>query len=73
MFLAYVISSIIGLLAFFCPCIVVGNVAEGVGENKTLCCLGALAAIYFLPIVYVGLRIYLRNKVRDQKGIEVCC
>ena len=50
----------------------VGNIAEGVGENKTLCCLGSLAALYFLPIAHLGIRIYLRNKLRDQKGIEVC-
>ena len=55
------------MLAFFCPCIVVGNIAEGVGQKKTLCCLGSL-----VPIVNLGIRIYLRNKLRDQKGIDVC-
>ena len=60
-----------GLITYFCPCVAVGNVAEAVGENKTLCCIGSLAALYFLPIAHLGIRIYLRNKLRSQKGIEV--
>ena len=66
-----IVSLSTGLLAYFCPCIVVGTVAEAVDQDKTLCILGALAGIFFLPIAYLGIRIYLRNKLREQKGIEV--
>ena len=60
-----------GLLAWCCPCYLVGNIAEVVGENKTLCCLGACASLHFLPVGYLAIRCVLRGKVREQRGIKV--
>lgn len=63
---------LIGLVAWILPCLHVGTIAEAVDQDKTLCIIGSLAALLFLPIAYIGIRIYLRNKLRELKGIEVC-
>ena len=59
------------MLAWCCPCIAVGNIAESLGEDKTLCTLGALFGILCVPAVYAAIRVLLRNKLREQKGIRV--
>ena len=52
------------ILSWFCPCIVVGQAAEKIGENCMLC---AVLAICFTPIP----EIVLRGRIRAQNGIEV--
>jgi hypothetical protein len=68
--------SLLGLLAFCCPCILIGNNADVVGENKTLCCLLSCVTLWFAPtfLCYVGylvIRMMLRGKIRQQKNIDV--
>ena len=60
-----------GLLAWCCPCILVGNNAEAVGEDKNLCFFGALASLFFFPLGYIIIRCILRGKIREQRGIKV--
>ena len=61
----------IGLLAWCCPCIVIGNNAEAIGEDKNLCLLGSLASLLVFPLGYLVIRFILRNKIREAKGIKV--
>ena len=71
MFVMHYRPTAAGMLAWCCPCILVGNIAETLGEDKTLCTLGALFGILFVPAVYVAIRVLIRSKLRDQKGIGV--
>ena len=60
-----------GLLAFFLPCVVVGQNAEYVGEDKAVYCLLACASLLFFPAGYIIIRTILRGKIRDQRAIQV--
>ena len=51
------------IVTYFLPCLTVGRTAEAVGEDCFLCGLG-----YLFGYCIVGA--ILRQKVRDQKGIE---
>ena len=62
---------LLGMLAWCCPCILVGRIAENLGEDRMLCTLGALFGILFVPAIYVAIRVLIRNKLREQKGIGV--
>ena len=68
----YIPGILVGILAFLIPCYVFGENAEHIGEDKLLCGLAALGALLFFPFGYVLLRIYLRSRIRLQKGISVC-
>ena len=65
------VAYILGMLAWCCPCILVGRIAENLGEDRMLCTLGALFGILFVPAVYVAIRVLIRNKLREQRGIGV--
>ena len=60
-----------GLLAYCLPCIVIGNNAEAVGEDKTIWCLGTFALFMLVPLGYRIMRCILRNKIREVRGIKV--
>lgn len=61
-------SAVAGIIAYFCPCYVFGKNAEAVGDSCLLCALSQ-----FVPILDLWARVSVRGKIREQKGIEVCC
>ena len=62
----------LGLYAYCCPCFVIGEMAESLGEDKWMCCLiNVLATYAFGHWGFAGHNTYLREKMRTQKGYEV--
>ena len=55
-----------GFLSFFIPCYQLGKNAEAVGQNCIIC--GILS---IFGIIGLGIHIYLRGKIRKEKGISV--
>ena len=53
------------LLTYFVPCYTFGKTAEAVGED---CCLCACA--YLIPVANIFFMANLRQRVRDQNGIQ---
>lgn len=56
----------VGLLSFFIPCYQLGKNAEAVGEN---CIIFGILSVF--GIIRLGIHIYLRGKIREEKGIDV--
>ena len=55
-----------GLLSFFIPCYQLGKNAEAIGQNCIICGIVSL-----FGIIGVVVHIYLRGKIREEKGISV--
>ena len=54
------------MLVYLCPCYVFGKNAEAVGDSCALCGL-----VYLIDPVNFWARVYIRGKIRDNKGIPV--
>ena len=66
----YIIISL-GLYAYCCPCLAIGEIAEYVGEDKWMCCLiNVLVTYAFGYWGFAGHNTYLREKLRTQKGYQ---
>jgi len=53
------------IITYFVPCYTFGKVAEAVGENCLLCGL-----VFFVPLANLICMTSVRQKVREQKGID---
>ena len=53
------------ILAYFIPCYVFGKNAEAVGDSCFLCAISQL-----VPFLSLGTRVYIRGKLRKQRGID---
>ena len=60
-----------GIIATLCPCHIVGKNAEGVGEGYRLWCLADAAVRIFLADVFCGPHLFIRQKIREEKHIQV--
>ena len=60
------LSYLIGVITYFCPCYMFGKAAESVGDS---CCLCGL--VYFVGPVNLYARTHIRGKIREKKGINV--
>ena len=57
--------------ALFCPCHVVGRNAKAVGEQYWTWCLADAVVRVCLVHVNCALHMFIRQKIRAEKGIEV--
>ena len=62
----HLLSYLIGVITYFCPCYMFGKAAESVGDS---CCLCGL--VYFVGPVNLYARTHIRGKIREKKGINV--
>ncbi len=53
------------LISFLCPCYTAGKNAEAVGESCFLCGL-----VLFVPVADIICPAMMRQKIREQKGID---
>lgn len=73
----HLIFGLTGCYSYCCYCFAIGEIAETVGENKTTCCLLScivptlLSHFHLGPCALAGFTAYMREKIRNQRGIEV--
>ncbi|XP_041357824.1 cell number regulator 3-like [Gigantopelta aegis] len=56
------------IVAYFVPCYTFGKNAEAVGDSCLLCGIA-----YFVPLLNIFAAVSIREKIRNQKGIDGSC